>query len=93
MSAPDPRWRAAMTVPVIAAVAFLCVQTTQVDRLDDGLAELRSDITAVIAQVETQRPYSCRLLDDEQRKCAFGSCDARIIERLKRECLRDGGTP
>jgi hypothetical protein len=23
-----------------------------------------------------QRPYSCRLLDDEQRKCAFGSCDA-----------------
>jgi hypothetical protein len=82
-----------MTVPVIAAVAFLCVQTTQVDRLDDGLAELRSDIAAVIAQVETQRPYSCRLLDDEQRKCAFGSCDARIIERLKRERLRDGGTP
>jgi hypothetical protein len=82
-----------MTVPVIAAVTFLCVQTTQVDRLDDGLAELRSDITAVIAQVETQLPYSCRLLDDEQRKCAFGSCDARTIERLKRECLRDGGTP
>jgi hypothetical protein len=62
-----------MTVPVIAAVAFLCVQTTQVDRLDDGLAELRSDITAVIAQVETQRPYSCRLLDDKQRSAPSGA--------------------
>jgi hypothetical protein len=36
-------------------------------------------------------PYSCRLFADEQRKCAFGSCDQRTIERLKRECLRDGG--
>jgi hypothetical protein len=39
------------------------------------------------------RPYSCRLLDDEQRKCAFGSCDARTVERLRNECLRDGGRP
>jgi hypothetical protein len=29
-----------------------------------------------------QRPYSCRLYDDEQRKCAFGQCDARTIARL-----------
>ena len=41
----------------------------------------------------TTAPYSCRLLDDEQRKYAFESCDARTIERLKCECLRDGGTP
>jgi hypothetical protein len=40
-----------------------------------------------------QRPYSCRLYDDEQRKCAFGSCDARAIDRLRNECLRDGGRP
>jgi hypothetical protein len=40
-----------------------------------------------------QRPYSCRLLDDEQRKCAFGSCDKRTVERLRKECLRDGGRP
>jgi hypothetical protein len=44
------------------------------------------------------RPLLARLGDQrtgarEQRKCAFGSCDARLIERLKRECLRDGGTP
>jgi hypothetical protein len=39
------------------------------------------------------RPYSCRLLDDAQRKCAFGQCDQREIDRLKRECLRDGGRP
>ena len=41
---------------------------------------------------ENQRPFSCRLLSDEQRKCASGSCDARTVERLKRECLRDGGS-
>lgn len=41
-----------------------------------------------------QRPYSCRLLDDEQRKCAFDSrCDKRVIDRLTRECWRDGGRP
>jgi hypothetical protein len=40
-----------------------------------------------------QRPYSCRLLDDEQRKCAFGSCDARTVDRLRKECIRDGGRP
>lgn len=38
-------------------------------------------------------PYSCRLLYDEQRRCAFGSCDKRVIERLTKECLRDGGRP
>jgi hypothetical protein len=38
-------------------------------------------------------PYSCRLFADEQRKCAFGSCDQRTLERLKRECVRDGGRP
>ena len=39
------------------------------------------------------RPYSCRLLDDAQRKCAFGACDQREIDRLRKECLRDGGRP
>ena len=38
-------------------------------------------------------PYSCRLLYDEQRKCAFGSCDPRTLDRLKRECLHDDGRP
>jgi len=37
-------------------------------------------------------PYSCRLYD-EQRKCAFGACDKRVVERLRNECLRDGGRP
>jgi hypothetical protein len=36
-------------------------------------------------------PYSCRLFYDEQRKCAFGGCDRRVFERLRNECLRDGG--
>jgi hypothetical protein len=40
-----------------------------------------------------QEPYSCRLFADEQKKCAFGSCDPRTLERLKKECLRDGGRP
>jgi hypothetical protein len=40
-----------------------------------------------------ERPYSCRLLDDAERKCAFGACDRREIDRLRKECLRDGGRP
>jgi hypothetical protein len=40
-----------------------------------------------------REPYSCRLLYDEQRKCAFGSCDKRVVVRLTKECLRDGGRP
>ena len=51
-----------------------------------GLVDLTGPLTP-------ERPYSCRLYDDEQKKCAFGSCDQRVVERLKRECLRDGGTP
>jgi hypothetical protein len=33
---------------------------------------------------ENQRPFSCRLLTDEQRKCAFESWDQKLIERLNR---------
>jgi hypothetical protein len=41
----------------------------------------------------TRRPHpiSCRLLSDEQRKCAFGSCGVQVLERLRRECVRDSG--
>jgi hypothetical protein len=46
-----------------------------------------------IAAEPPQRPYSCQLYDDAQRKCAFGQCDPREIERLRKECLRDGGRP
>jgi hypothetical protein len=36
-------------------------------------------------------PYSCRLLDDEMRKCSFDPhCDRRVVERLRQECVRDG---
>ena len=42
---------------------------------------------------ETQPPYTCGLLYDEQKKCAFGPCDQRVIERLRNECPRDGGRP
>ena len=49
--------------------------------------------TSMVLAGELQRPYSCRLYDDEHRKCAFGSCDRRTLDRLERECLRDGGRP
>jgi hypothetical protein len=26
-----------------------------------------------------------------RQKCSFGSCDKRAMERLRNECLRDGG--
>jgi len=46
------------------------------------------------AEPSAQPPYSCRLLYDEQRKCSFDPhCDKRVVERLTRECLRDGGRP
>jgi hypothetical protein len=41
----------------------------------------------------TKDPYSCRQYYEAQHNCAFGNCDARVQERLKRECLRDGGQP
>jgi hypothetical protein len=49
-----------------------------------------------------QRPYSCLLLDDAERKCAFvtrdqrlilGQCDSLERTRLRKECLRDWGRP
>jgi hypothetical protein len=48
---------------------------------------------ATPAGAADQAPYSCRLYDDAQRQCAFGSCDQRLLDRLRRECLRDGGRP
>ena len=60
------------------------------------LALALSAVSALGAGAEPpapREPYSCRLLYDEQRKCAFGSYDKRTVERLSRECLRDGGRP
>jgi hypothetical protein len=47
------------------------------------------------AGADSREPlYYCRVLCDEQKKCAFDPhCDQQVIERLKRECLRDGGRP
>jgi hypothetical protein len=46
----------------------------------------------VHAQAQSERPYSCRLLDDEERRCSFDPhCDRLVIERLVKECRRDGG--
>jgi hypothetical protein len=41
----------------------------------------------------TTTPYSCRQLYEAEHKCGFGQCDKREIERLRKECLRDGGRP
>jgi hypothetical protein len=49
--------------------------------------------SVAVAAAEREPPYSCRLYYDEQKKCAFGSCDRRALERLKKECLRDSGRP
>jgi hypothetical protein len=51
-------------------------------------------IQPVQAQPQSERPYSCRLLDDEERKCSFDPrCDRQVIERLVKECRHDGGRP
>jgi hypothetical protein len=42
--------------------------------------------------VEQGRAYSCRRFREEYRKCAFNlQCDRRLVERLRNECLQDGG--
>jgi hypothetical protein len=56
-------------------------------------AALLLAMAAQAAPPEPPRPYSCRLLDDAERKCAFGQCDQRELARLRKECLRDGGRP
>jgi hypothetical protein len=63
-------------------------------RLTMAFAAIMLPVTAVAQSAAAKEPpYSCRLLYDEQKKCAFGSCDKRVIDRLTKECLRDGGRP
>jgi hypothetical protein len=76
-------------------------------RKRDGLSVSQMNLTRVIlgilalfatsplraAPPQEQRPYSCRLRDDAQRKCAFGQCDQRETDRLRKECWRDGRRP
>lgn len=47
----------------------------------------------LVTQNAVSIPYSCSLLYNAQRACAFGNCDKRVIERLTRQCLQDGGRP
>jgi hypothetical protein len=58
-----------------------------------ALALLAAAGPALAAPPAPERPYSCRLLDDAARNCAFGACDQRERDRLTKECLRDGGRP
>jgi hypothetical protein len=47
-----------------------------------------------VRAADRQPLNSCRLLYDEQKKCGFDPhCDKRGVERLTKECLRDGGRP
>jgi hypothetical protein len=48
---------------------------------------------AAYGQTPPRELYSCRLFADAQRQCAFGNCDERRQQRLRRECVRDGGRP
>jgi hypothetical protein len=56
--------------------------------LGAALALLAAAGPALAAPPAPERPYSCRLLDDAARKCAFGACDQRERDRLTKECLR-----
>jgi len=50
-------------------------------------------IAAGSAALANEPHHSCRLLDNEQRKCGFGfdSCDQSVIEWLEKQCLLDDG--
>jgi hypothetical protein len=43
--------------------------------LGAALALLTAASPALAAPPAPERPYSCRLLDDSERKCAFAACD------------------
>lgn len=64
---------------VVSALIFLILQARPVPR-------------ASVLAGET-RPYSCRLYDDERRKCAFGSCNQQTLDQLEKDCLIAGGRP
>ena len=53
-------------VGVLLAVALLAVALSIVPARGD----------------EPQCPYSCRLLDDEQKNCVFGSCDNHELAEI-----------
>jgi hypothetical protein len=52
-------------------------------------------VVSQVAVAGNEPPYSCRRLYDEERKCSFAgkNCDRQVVDRLTRECLRDGGRP
>jgi hypothetical protein len=64
-----------------------------INRIALALALTLAVSPALAADPPRREPYSCQLHYDEQRKCAFGSCDKRTLDRLRNECLRDGGNP
>ena len=51
-------------------------------------------ITADKPQPAPKRPYNCLLLDEQQRSKAYGNKGNQAeIDRLTKECWRDGGRP
>ena len=58
-----------------------------------GAAFFADSGTRPVPAAEPRRPYSCQRLDEEVKKCAFGPCDQRVIDYLRKECLHDGGRP
>jgi hypothetical protein len=75
------------------AAAALAFWITPLQAPSPAYAALSVQHSNLLFAQALQPPYSCRRLYEEQKKCAFGNCDARVLERLKRECLRDGGRP
>jgi hypothetical protein len=52
---------------------------------------------ALLSQVGHAEPYSCQMYREAARKCAantIGKCYVEAeMERLRKQCLRDGGNP
>ena len=56
-----------------------------------GVLVMAPALLAIWEEAHRSSPNSCRQLDSVERKCAYGSCDRRMIERLTKECLRASG--
>jgi len=79
---------------IYALLLLLATQTAQAQTsAPTQSADFNTLLNNLTNPYESIRPYSCRRYDDEQRKCAFSSCDKRVIEQLKKDCLIEGGIP
>ena len=55
------------------------------------LLPLFAGLITIPPAADEPEPMSCKQLRAQQKQCALDGCDARALERLRKQCLQDGG--